>query len=170
MQLFVAERLGVSVEDTDFLNPNRLEDGRACGARLELRIVEPDRLPGSIYASRALAVTRGVCRFDFLESAPFAQDRMHWHPVMPNGEGRKRSFEEELAADPLGWLGKQLRDAVGLLAAAGIHHPEDYAHDAEALARIADEIVAAAGASLARTREPWQPVERRDERGMAVAA
>ncbi|MEV6006196.1 hypothetical protein AB0M29_05265 [Streptomyces sp. NPDC051976] len=169
MRLFIAGRFCVSVEDLDFLNPNKLEDGRECGSRLELRLVRPDTEPGSIYVSRALAVDRAVCRFDLLETAPHAQDRMHWHPHMPGGEGRKRSLDPELSSDPLGWLGRQLRDAVSLLGPAGVPEPEQYAPDALALAAIADEIVEAAAASLARTRRPWQPVAARDERGMAVA-
>lgn len=153
----------------DFLNPNRLQDGRECGVRLELRLSEPDTLPGSIYASRAVSITRGVCRFDLLESAPGAKDRMHWHPEMPNGEGRKRLYDDELTRDPVGWLGRQLRDAIGLLKTGGIDAPERFADDARLLARMADDIVADAADTLSRSRRaPWPPVERRDERGMAL--
>ncbi|SOE10458.1 hypothetical protein SAMN06272775_1500 [Streptomyces sp. 2323.1] len=166
----MANRLCVSVEMLDFVNPNRLQDGRECGVRLELRLSEPDTLPGSIYASRALSITRGVCRFDLLESAPGAQDRMHWHPEMPNGEGRKRLYDDELARDPMGWLGRQLRDAIGLLKTGGVDAAERFADDARLLARMADDIVADATDTLSRSRRtPWPPVERRDERGMALA-
>lgn len=165
----MAKRLCVSVEDLDFLNPNRLQDGRECGVRLELRICTPDTLPGSIYASRGLAIERAVCRFDLLESAPGAQDRMHWHPEMPNGEGRKRLWDDELSTEPLKWLAAKLRDGVGLLELAGVEEPARFAADAEALARIADDIVADTAARLDRFRAaPWPPVEQRDERGMAV--
>lgn len=159
----------MSVEGLDFLNPNRLQDGRECGVRLELRIVERDTLPGSIYASRALSISRGVCRFDLLESAPGAQDRMHWHPEMPNGEGRKRLYDEELSRDPLGWLGRQLRGGVALLEMAGIDDAERFARDADALGGMADDIVAAAAAALDGFRlSPWPAVKGRDERGMAL--
>ncbi len=169
MRIFVAKRLCVSVEGIDFLNPNRLQDGRECGARLELRIAEEDTLPGSIYASRGLAITRGVCRFDLLESAPGASDRMHWHPVMPNGEGRKRLYDDELSTDPLWWLGRRLRDAVDLLKEGGVEDPDRFAEDAKVLAGMADDIVADAATTLDRfRREPWPPVEARDERGMAL--
>jgi hypothetical protein len=169
MRIYLAERLCVTVEDLDFLNPNRLEEGRECGVRVELRLVDADTLPGSIYASRGLAISRGVCRFDLLESAPGAQDRMHWHPEMPNGEGRKRLFDDELSRDPLGWLRARLCDAVGTLELSLAEEPARYARDATALAGIADTIVADAAATLARFRTtPWPPVARRDERGMAV--
>ncbi|MFC3898186.1 hypothetical protein ACFOWZ_42540 [Lentzea rhizosphaerae] len=171
MRIYLAGRLCVSVEDTDFLNPNRLQDGRECGVRLELRLAEADTLPGSIYASRGFAITRGVCRFDLLESAPSAQDRFHWHPEMPNGEGRKRLYDDELSSDPLGWLDKRLRSAVDLLKIGGIEDAASYTGDAEQLARMAGVIVADAAATLQRWRSaPWPPVEARDERGMAVVA
>ncbi|MEV5885339.1 hypothetical protein AB0L74_21840 [Streptomyces sp. NPDC052020] len=160
----------MSVEGIDFLNPNRLQDGRECGVRVELRINEPDTLPGSIYASRALSISRGICRFDLLESAPNAGDRMHWHPEMPNGEGRKRLYDDELTKDPLAWLGNRLRDAVGLLRMGKVADPERFADDAAALALIADDIVTDAAAALGAFRSsPWPPVERRDERGMALS-
>jgi hypothetical protein len=169
MRLFLADRLCVSVEDVDFLNPNRLQDGRECGVRLELRFVQADDYPGSIYASRGLSVGRAVCRFDLLESAPGAQDRMHWHPDMPNGEARERLFDDELRSDPLGWLGKRLADAVGTLELAGVNDPKRYATDAEVLARQADAIVAEAAAGLDRFRRTeWPEVAGRDERGMAL--
>ncbi|MEO6702250.1 MAG: hypothetical protein ABI140_02455 [Jatrophihabitantaceae bacterium] len=169
MQIFLAQRLCVSVEDVDFLNPNRLQDGRECGVRLELRLAEADTLPASIYASRGLSVSRGLCRFDLLESAPGAQDRMHWHPEMPNGEGRKRLYDDELSAHPLAWLHSMLTDGLGLLATAGIPDVERFAADAKVLARLSDAIVADTGTRLNRMRSViWPVVERRDERGMAV--
>ena len=75
MRLFIAERLCVSVEAVDFLDPNHLQYGRECGVRLEMRFAQADDFPGTIYASRGLSVGRAVCRFDLLESAPGAQDR-----------------------------------------------------------------------------------------------
>jgi hypothetical protein len=170
MRLFLAERLCVSVEAVDFLNPNRLQDGRECGARLEIRFAQADDFPGTIYASRGLSVGRAVCRFDLLESAPGAQDRMHWHPDMPNGEARERVFDDGLRSDPLAWLSKRLTDAVGTLELAGVDDPKRYAKDAEVLAWQADAIIAEAGAVLNRFRKAgWPEVAGRDERGMAVA-
>ena len=169
MRIYVADRLCVTVEDLDFLNPNRPQDGRECGARLELRLVEEDTLPASIYAARGLTISRGVCRFDLLESAPGAQDRMHWHPEMPDGEGRKRLFDDHLTDDPLGWVRERLCDAVGTLELSLVEDPGQYRPDANALARMADMIVADTAATLERFRtQPWPAVEERDERGMAV--
>lgn len=170
MRVFVADGLCVSVEEVDFLDPGHLEYGRERGVRLELRMVEQDTDPGSIYASHGLSVTRGVCRFDLLESAPGAQDRMHWHPHMTGGEPGMRVFDPDLRTDPLAFLGARLRDAVGLLKQSGVEDHDRFTTDAEALARIADAIVADTAASLERIRDTgWSDVLERDDRGMAVA-
>jgi hypothetical protein len=171
MRIFVADSLSVSVEDVDFLNPNRLADGRERGVRVELRLIEPDAGPGSIYVSRGLLVGRALCRFDLLESAPGARDRMHWHPEMTDGEPSQRLFDPELRDDPLAFLGERLRDAVGLLAMIGVAEPTRFADAAGALAGETDAIVADVAARLERLRrDPWPEVRERDERGMAVAA
>lgn len=171
MRIYVADSLSVSVEDVDFLNPNRLADGRERGVRVELRIIEPDAGPGTIYVSRGLLVGRAVCRFDLLESAPGAQDRMHWHPDMTDGEPSQRVFDPALRDDPLAFLGARLRNADGLLDMVGVAEPTRYAAAAKALAGEADAIVADVAASLARLRrDPWPEVSERDERGMPVAA
>ncbi|MEU0084713.1 hypothetical protein [Streptomyces sp. NPDC006274] len=169
MHIFIADRLCITVEGVDFHNPNRPQDGRECGARLELRFVERDNLPGSIYVSRALSLARAVCRFDFLESAPGKQDRMHWHPAMEDGEAFKRLYDEDLSRDPLAWLGERLRDGVRTLELGGVEDSGRFADDAEALALLADAIVAETAATLdGFRRSGWPPVTGRDERGMAV--
>jgi hypothetical protein len=169
MRIFGADGLCVTVEDIDFHNPERLEDGRERGVRVELRTIAEDSEPGSIYASRALDVGRAVCRFDLLESAPGAQDRMHWHPTMTNGEPCTRVFDADLRDDPLAFLGDRLRDGVGLLERCEVERPQRFASDADSLARIAGSVVAEVSASLDRSRrEPWPAVDQRDERGMPV--
>jgi hypothetical protein len=169
MRLFTADRLCVSVEDIDFLNPNRLRDGRERGVRVEVRTIAEDTGPGSIYASRSLGVDRAICRFDLLESGPGAADRMHWHPRMPDGEPCPREFDPQLRTDPIGFLGDRLRDAVGLLEHCGADDPGGYAADAESLAGTAEAILADVDAALRRIRlEPWPVIARRDHRGMPL--
>lgn len=170
MRIHVADNLCVSVEDVDLLNPNRLADGRERGVRVELRTIEPDAGPGSIYVSRGLSVGRGICRFDLLESAPGAQDRMHWHPEMTDGEPSRRVFDPELRADPLAFVGDRLRDVVALLELVGVRRPDRFADAARTLAGLADAIVADVATRLERQRsDPWPEVRERDERGMPVA-
>jgi hypothetical protein len=171
MRLFGAQRLCVSVEDIDFEDPNRPEYGRELGIRVELRTVHEDTAPGSIYASRPLAVSRAVCRFDLLESAPRAQDRMHWHPTMTDGVPCQRVFDTGLRADPTGFVRERLNDAVGLLERCGVQAPQQFAADAKALAGITDAIIADIDSALERLRrEPWPPSPERDERGMPLVS
>lgn len=170
MRIFVADRLCVSVEDIDFLNPNQLADGRERGVRVELRMAESDAGPGSIYVSRCVSAGRAVCRFDLLESAPGAQDRMHWHPDMTDGEPSQRVFDPRLRDDPLAFLGAWLRDAVGLLELVGVAEPARFAGAARVLAGMADAVIADVAAGLERQRRPWPEVPQRDERGMPVAS
>lgn len=170
MRVFVTGGLCVSVEEIDFLDPGHLDYGRERGVRLELRMVGRDTGPGSIYVSRGRYVERAVCRFDLLESAPHAQDRMHWHPRMSGGEPGQRVFDPDLRTDPLAFVGARLRDAVALLKSSGVEDCDSYTADAEELAQSADAIVADTAASLARIRDHgWSDVLERDDRGMAVA-
>jgi hypothetical protein len=167
--LWTFETLSVSVAEVDFVDPSRRDepDVRERGVRLEVRPTR-HRRDGSAYVSASTEVAPGVCRIDLLESRPLAADRMHWHPVMHDGEPGRRTFDEAIPADPEGWLRDRLRDLPSLLAgldaASAAHHLEDAAE----LAARADEIVAAVRSALARTRQPWPDVAH-DERGMAVA-
>ncbi len=97
--------IAVSVERIDFVDPAVAHepDARERGVRVELRPVASSR-DGSIYASATTTVGPGSVRFDLLESRPGAADRMHWHPSMHDGEPGGRVFDEELSADPVGWL------------------------------------------------------------------
>lgn len=166
MRIFGADGLCVSVEEVDFRDPNH-DYGRECGVRVELRALDAAPRTGSIYSSHGLDVGPGICRFDFLESAPRAQDRMHWHPNMSGGEPRGRVFDEELRDDPLGFLTTRLRDVVGLLEFCGVAQPDRYAGDARSLAGIADAIVADVASTLDWIRsQPWPSEEERDARGM----
>jgi hypothetical protein len=169
MRLFGAQRLCVSVEDIDFDDPGHPDYGRELGIRVELRTVREDTTPGSIYASRPLDVGRAVCRFDLLESAPRAQDRMHWHPTMTDGVPCERVFDTDLRDDPTGFLRERLTDAVSLLERCGVEAPQQFAADAKALAEVTDAILADIDRALERLRrEPWPPVPERDERGMPL--
>lgn len=171
--LFCFERLALLVEDVDFLNPELAgsPDVRERGARLELRPVEvTDPAGGTIYASQLVSSGLGRCRLDFLESAPHAADRMHWHPAMSAGEPERRTFDRELSADPIGWLRGRLTDGATFLRDAGIAAPEEYAGDVRAMAAAADDIVAQVERVLARARQPWPEVAGRDARGMPAVA
>jgi hypothetical protein len=169
--LFCFDRLALMVEDVDFLNPKIADkpDVRERGARIELRPVETADAEGaSIYASQHVAAGLGRCRLDFLESAPYAADRMHWHPAMAGGEPEERTFDRELSADPVGWLRARLADGERFLRDAGVADTGAYAADVRAMAAAADDVVAQVERVLARARQPWPEVAGRDVRGMAA--
>jgi len=164
-RVWVFERLAVSVARIDFLDPAVAHepDPRERGVRIEVRPVTTTTA-GSIYASTACALHPAACRIDFLESAPNAADRMHWHPQMQDGEPGERTFDHDMPADPVGWLTTFLRDGLeDFLLHAGI---TDVQRDLDAIRSAADEIGVAVGAGLVWAREPWPDVEH-DERGMA---
>lgn len=166
-RIYCFQKLAVTVEGVDFADPARAgEPGvRERGVRLELRGLSESAEAGSIYSSRAAWLSRGICRFDLLESAPRAADRIHWHPEMSDGEPGERVFDPDLSADPIGWLARALGDLTPLLRRAGLD-PEEHARDVTAMAAAAGEISETAAKILAEARRPWPEVTR-DERGLA---
>ncbi|WP_093418452.1 hypothetical protein [Saccharopolyspora flava] len=166
-RIYCFQKLAVTVEGVDFLDPALAGEPevRERGVRLELRGLTESAEAGSVYASRAAWLTRGVCRFDLLESRPNAADRMHWHPEMSDGEPGDRVFDPDLAADPIGWLTRVLNDVAPLLRRAGLD-PAEHAADIAAMADCSGEITEAASRLLAEARKPWPEVER-DHRGLA---
>ena len=159
--------LALTLRATDFLDPALHDepDARERGVRLEVRPLGADEA-GSVYASPALGLGPAVCRVDLLESAPGAADRIHWHPVMHDGEPGERVFDAAISADPLGWLGARLRDLGSLLVGVDEPHRGALLRDADDVAAVAEEVLARAAASWALLREPWPEVEH-DRRGMA---
>ncbi|MEB3372094.1 hypothetical protein [Saccharopolyspora mangrovi] len=166
-RIYCFRKLAVTVEGVDFLDPAQAgqPDVRERGVRLELRGLSESAEAGSVYASRAAWLSRGICRFDLLESRPNAADRMHWHPEMSDGEPGDRVFDAELSADPVGWLARTLGDITPLLHRAGLD-PAEHDADIAAMARSADEITATVAKVLTAARQPWPEVTR-DERGLA---
>ncbi len=166
-RVWLLDHLALTLRETDFADPALAgeADVRERGVRLEVRPVAVTA-EGSLYSSPALALAPPVCRVDLLESAPGAADRVHWHPVMHDGEPGERVFDEALSADPEGWLAERLHDLTALVAGAPTAHRDRLLLDAPAVAALADEVGAQVAESLAALREPWPAVEH-DERGMA---
>lgn len=138
LQLFGFDRIGVVIGDLYFLDPVQKagQEGAEHGVRLEVRMLESGELRGSIYSARPIGIAAPVWRADLLETvdgAPGSLDRAHHHPRMQDWEPRGRVFDEEMTADPVGWVGKQLSDLEGLLARAGIELDGALAADAESL-------------------------------------
>lgn len=164
------DTLTVTVARIDFLDPELAPapDTRERGVRVEVRPTASESI-GSIYASPQVTLAPAAFRIDLLESAPGAVDRMHWHPTMDGGEPGDRTFDDEIPADPLGWLSDRLGEVVPLLQRAGVEDVTRHERSAQDIADHREEIVAAARDGLEWARRPWPQVQH-DERGMAVRA
>jgi hypothetical protein len=125
LQLFGFDRIGVVVGDIYFVDPNpgKGQEGPERGVRLEVRMLEPGELTGSIYSARPISIAEPVWRADLLESAagaPGSLDRAHHHPNMKDWEPGRRVFDRDLSSDPVAFVGTMLSDLEGLLERAGI--------------------------------------------------
>lgn len=153
LQLFGFDRVGVVVGDIYFVDPNPRhgQEGAERGVRLEVRMLQPGDLKGSIYSARPIEVTEPVWRADLLETAdgtPGSLNRAHHHPGMKNWEPGRRVFDPAMTADPVGWVGTQLADLEGLLGEAGIEVDETLAADARRLRSVVAEVQRAVSTML----------------------
>lgn len=154
---FGFERFGVVVSDLYFVNPEPLpgQEGAERGVRLEVRLLEPGDLKGSIYSARPIEVGQPVWRADLLEAAdgpPGSLNRAHHHPAFLGWEPGGRVFDPRLSADPVGWVGEQLADLEGLAVRAGLTTDETSAADARSLRGCVPEITAALRTLLDRVQ------------------
>lgn len=145
LQVFGFERIGVVVGDIYFIDPvpRKGQEGPEHGVRLEVRLLEPGELTGSIYSSRPINIAEPVWRADLLESTdsvPGSLDRAHHHPKMRNWEPGRRVFDRALSSDPVGWVGTMLSDLEGMLGRAGIDIDATLAADADSLRRVVPDV------------------------------
>lgn len=157
LQLFGFDRVGVVVGDIYFVDPNPRhgQEGAERGVRLEVRMLQPGDLRGSMYSARPIEVTEPVWRADLLETAdgtPGSLNRAHHHPGMKNWEPGRRVFDPAMTADPVGWVGTQLADLEGLLGAAGIEVDDTLAADAQSLRSVVPEVQRAVSTMLDRVK------------------
>jgi len=157
LQVFGFERIGVVIGDIYFIDPapGKGQEGPERGVRLELRMLRPGELTGSIYSSRPITIAEPVWRADLLESAdgpPGSLNRAHHHPGMHGWEPGRRVFDRELSADPVGWVGTTLADLEGLLSQAGIEIDAELKADAEQLRASVPEIKQAVSTMLDRVK------------------
>jgi hypothetical protein len=145
LYVFGFERFGVLVSDLYFVDPRPLrgQESAERGVRLEVRLLEPGELKGSIYSARPIQAGRPVWRADLLESAdgpPGTLDRAHHHPAFRDWEPGRRVFDPELSADPVAWVGEQLADLESLVERAGLPGGDAVAADAQSLRDCLPEI------------------------------
>ena len=154
---FGFERVAVVLCDLYFVDPNPMkgQEGAERGVRLEVRMLDPGPLRGSIYSAQPIEVAQPIWRVDLLESVdgpPGSFDRTHHHPAFHGWEPGKRVFVAELSARPIEWLGAQLSDLEAVLERADVPVDGATAADAEALRRCVPEIIDAAGRLLDKVR------------------
>jgi len=154
--VFSFSRIAVTVEAIEFRDPQPEpgQEGTERGARIELKLLEPQPARGSIYASDDVLIGRALWRADLLESAnnPGARDRMHFHPVMTDSEPGERVFDPALSADPIGWLRERLQSVPQILQDNDLTDIDGYRDDMEQLRQHIDEVMSAAEARLSEAR------------------
>jgi hypothetical protein len=153
LQLFGFDRIGVVVGDIYFVDPKPRagQEGPEHGVRLEVRMLEPGELTGSIYSARPISIAEPVWRADLLEStasAPGSLDRAHHHPNMKDWEPRGRVFDRDLSRDPVGFIGTMLSDLEGLLERAGIELDATLTADAGKLREVVPDVQRAVATML----------------------
>jgi hypothetical protein len=157
LQLFGFERIGVVVGDLYFVDPQPHPDqeGAERGVRLEVRFLERGDLPGSIYSAQPISIDRPIWRADLLESVdgnPGSFDRTHHHPEFREWEPGSRTFDVQMSADPIAYVGSRLRDLRGLCVGAGIDPSSIPATDADQLRAAVPDILAVVSRLLAGVR------------------
>jgi hypothetical protein len=153
LQLFGFDRIGVVVGDIYFVDPRprKGQEGPERGVRLEVRMLEPGELTGSIYSARPISIAEPLWRADLLESAtstPGSLDRAHHHPNMKDWEPGRRVFDRDLSTDPVGFVGAMLSDLEGLLERAGIELDPALAADAGKLREVVPDVQRAIASML----------------------
>lgn len=143
---FGFERICVVLADLYFVDPAPLvgQEGAERGVRVEVRLLAPGELKGSIYSARPITVDRPVWRVDLLEavaSTPGSLDRAHHHPRFSGWDPGPRQFVDALSAQPLDWVATRLSDLDALLAQAGVPVAEVGARDAMELRQAVPEII-----------------------------
>lgn len=91
------------------------------GARVEIRRVEREEIagaPAGVAGLRFQPVSAGIWRADLFRD----QDGdviYHYHPQFEKGDVGERFFDDQLTADPVGFVIDRLRDLRTLLASGG---------------------------------------------------
>ncbi len=157
LQVFGFDRIGVVVGDIYFIDPApaKGQEGPEHGVRLEVRMLEPGELTGSIYSARPISIAEPIWRADLLESAdgpPGTLNRAHHHPHMRAWEPGKRVFDRDLSSDPVGFVGAMLSDLEGLLARAGIDADDALVADARSLRAAVPEVQRAVTSMLEQVK------------------
>ena len=158
LYVFGFERIAVVLSDLYFVDPHphKGQEGPEHGVRLEVRVITPGPLKGSIYSAQPIEIGDLIWRADLLESVdgpPGSFDRTHHHPGVSRGlEPGRRAFDRKLSAAPVEWVGDQLADLEGILERAGVGGDPADPVDAQSLRDCLPEILEALGRLIDRVQ------------------
>src|SRR5262245_20081623 len=127
------------------------------GARVEVRLLDDEPRRGTFSAAQRVVIDRPLFRadlFDQVDEPPGNLLSAHFHPWFDGVEPCDRTWPEELARDPLGWLESELRELRRLAERAGVPKTETaaLADDATALEATIPEILRAVEATWEQVR------------------
>lgn len=91
------------------------------GARVEIRRVEREAIPGAaagVAGFRVLPVSAGIWRADLFRDQD-GRVIYHYHPRFEKGDVGERYFDDQLTADPVGFVIDRLRDLPAVLRDSG---------------------------------------------------
>jgi hypothetical protein len=118
------------------------------GARVEVRLLDPDPRRGSRAAAQRVVIDQPVFRadlFDRLDLPPGNMLCAHFHPTFEGVEPSARHWDDALVADPTGWLEAVLSDLASALGRSGLVDPTEawVQADAAALREATPEVTRA---------------------------
>lgn len=91
------------------------------GARVEIRRVEQEEItgaPAGVAGLRLLPVSAGIWRADLFRDQD-GKVIYHYHPRFENGDVGERFLDDQLTADPVGFVIDRLRDLRTVLETSG---------------------------------------------------
>ena len=92
------------------------------GARVEVRLLDPEPRRGSFSAAERVVLDRPMFRADLFDRMDHPVGNLvaaHYHPGFDGIEPQDRHWDEAIQADPTGWLAGELSDLPGLLKRGG---------------------------------------------------
>jgi hypothetical protein len=105
------------------------------GARVEVRLLDPDPRRGTRAAAQRVVIDQPVFRadlFDRRDQPPGNMACAHFHPTFEGVEPSPRHWDDALVRNPTGWLVAVLSDLTGVLGRSGLVDPTEPWVQAEA--------------------------------------
>lgn len=166
LRAFVFSQVAVLVRH--WFEIGRSDGAMEHGARLELRLLQPQQHRGTQSAAQFFGIDRPVWRadlFDRLDGTAGAFEAAHFHPRFDGDEPTRRVWPEDIGSDPWGWTKRQLSDLHAMCAAGGVpttgidNDAEDLRHELDAIVQAAQSFAPARCTSPLQCHEWTRDVE-----------